>query len=131
MSNMTMHQHVLYISVVCRLLFCVVLFCFVCLDYTDRRINLNLSKLTQSATGLKALKPAANLHYVMLFLMFCSPWPFECSFRIPYFLWLLPDFEHVGLVLLVFGCTLFSSPTRFCFSTVVSSVLRLVGLFVL
>ena len=28
--------------------------------YTDRRIHLNLSKSTQSAVGLKALKPAAN-----------------------------------------------------------------------
>ena len=32
----------------------------------DRRIYLNLSKSTQSATGLNALKPAANGRYLML-----------------------------------------------------------------
>ena len=33
--------------------------------YIDRRIYLNLSKSTQSAAGLKALKPAANGHYLI------------------------------------------------------------------
>ena len=33
--------------------------------YIDEHIYLNLSKSNQSATGLKALKPAANGHYLM------------------------------------------------------------------
>ena len=34
-------------------------------DYVDGRVDLNLSKSIQSAAGLKDLKPAANVRYLM------------------------------------------------------------------
>ena len=48
------------IQLYCIVLYCIVLYCIA------RRIDLNLSKSTQSAAeGVKALKPAANGRYVM------------------------------------------------------------------
>ena len=44
--------------------------------YFDTRIYLNLSKSTQSAVGLKALKPAANGHYLM-----CKSLPYYLHYR--------------------------------------------------
>ena len=52
----------------------------------DRRIDLNLSKSTQSAAGLKALKPAANgrlLNLQIITLLFTVTARYRSTFILP------------------------------------------------
>ena len=54
----------------------IVLYCINTNDTVDRHIYLNLSKSTQSATGLKALKPDANGRYLINVQIFTLLFPF-------------------------------------------------------
>ena len=49
-----------------------------CVHWIDRRVHLNLFKATQSAAGLKALKPAVNRSYLM---WKSSPYYFHLLYR--------------------------------------------------
>ena len=66
---------------------------FVYYHCIDRRIHLSLSKSTQSAAGLKPLKPAANGRYLM-----CKSLPYYFHFTVQKYIYSPVSKVHAGSV---------------------------------